>query len=150
VVSASRKQLTADLQPFRAAITADVPIVLLSTATYPSLGVTEPAACSRTVVTLLRKTLAFRGVLMTDALDSPAVAAHFTVPNAALLAIQNGVDIVLAAGPTSKDANAISIATYDRLLAAVDKGQLSRSVLESAYTRILALKSRFIARSGRS
>jgi hypothetical protein len=45
------------------------------------------------------------------------------------------------AGPTSKDANAVSNATFDRLLAGAHDGQLPRGVLQSAYQRILALKS---------
>jgi beta-N-acetylhexosaminidase len=143
-VTASRGSLTSDFRPFQEAIAAGVPIVLVSTATYPSLGVTVPAACSPTVVKLLRGTLRFKGVLITDALDSPAVTSRFTVPNAALLAIKNGVDMVLAAGATSLDANAISNATYVRLLNAADDGQLPRSVLQTAYQRILALKSRLV------
>jgi hypothetical protein len=74
-----------------------------------------------------------------DALS--ASASRSSVPNAALLGVKNGVDMVLAAGPTSKDAKAVSKATFDSLLAGAHDGQLPRGVLQSAYQRILALKS---------
>ena len=80
------------------AVVAGIPIVLVSTATYPSLGVEIPAALSKKVVgTLLRGRLGFRGVVITDALDTDAVTKYEGVPEAALSAIDAGVDMVLAA-----------------------------------------------------
>ena len=50
VVGASRSALLADLLPFRTAIRSGVPLVMVSTAAYPALGATEPAALSATIV----------------------------------------------------------------------------------------------------
>ncbi len=146
VVAATRARLTEDLAPFRSAITAGVPLVLVSTAIYPAFGETVPAACSPTVVRgLLRGQLGFQGVVITDALDTPAVTNRLSVPSAALAAVKSGVDMVLAAGTTSRDANEVSQATYNRLLAAATSGQLSGQTLRSAYRLIIRLKQRLVA-----
>lgn len=143
VVQATHEELDADLAPFRAAIRAGVPIVLVSTAIYPRLGDQLPAACSAGVVEgLLRRQLGFQGLVITDALDTPAVTTELTVPDAALAAVKSGADMVLAAGTTSRDANQVSEATYNRLLAAATDGQLSRTTLQLAYQHIIALKQR--------
>jgi beta-N-acetylhexosaminidase len=141
VVPAKRPALLADLAPFRAAIAARIPLVLVSTAVYPALGSRLPAACSSAVVTkLLRRQLRFDGVVITDALESGAVQHFFSPAQAALKAVQSGVDMVLAAGPTGADADEISIAAYQNLLAAARDGRLSRARLEVSYRRIAALK----------
>ena len=144
-VAASRGAILADLEPFNTAIGAGLPLVMLSTATYPSLGVPVPAACSAQIVTgLLRGRLAFKGVAITDALDSPAVTRYLSPADAALAAERGGVDMVLAAGDTSTDADRVSTGTYARLLTAAEGGRLPRSTLEAAYGRILQLKQRLL------
>jgi len=141
VVRASASQLNADLAPYRTAIAAGLPIVMVSTAAYPSLGVKVPAACSRAVVTgLLRGQLGFHGVVVTDALDTADVSAYWPTPQASVRAIGAGVDMVLAGGGTGRAKSDTSIASYDALVNAVKTGTLSRSTVAAAYARVLALK----------
>src|SRR4051812_13749668 len=143
VVKASGRALEADLLPFRAAIAEGVPLVMLSTAAYPSLGARVPAACSEAIVrTLLRGRLGFRGVAVTDALDTPAVHTSFSTGAAAEAALRAGVDLVLALGVTSRDADTVSQQVFGRLLRDARSGALPRRTLEQAYARVLALKSR--------
>ena len=70
-VGASLDQLDTDLIPYRRLIAAGIPLVMLSNATYTALD-SKPAAWSLAVQTLLRRTLGFRGVTITDALDAVA------------------------------------------------------------------------------
>lgn len=59
------------LRPFRAAIAAGVPIVMVSSATYPAIDPHHIAAFSSTVVRgLLRGDLGFRGVVVSDSLTT--------------------------------------------------------------------------------
>jgi beta-N-acetylhexosaminidase len=142
-VTATRAELIADLAPYRAAIAARVPLIMVSTASYPGLRFDGPAALSATIVNgLLRGSLGYTGVVITDALDSPAITTHLTVPAAAVAALNSGVDMVLAAGTTSGDANQVSTATFSRVLHGVAEGRITRTTLEHAYDRILALKRR--------
>jgi len=138
------RALLADLLPFRAAISGGIPMVMISTAVYPALGVTVPAATSRSVVTgLLRTTLRFRGVVITDALSTRAVTRYYSPSTAAVLAVRSGVDLVLAAGTTSQGADATSKAAYSAVLAAVHHRRVSAQAVASAYELIVRLKQRF-------
>jgi beta-N-acetylhexosaminidase len=144
-VTATRAQLVADLAPYRAAIAAGVPLIMVSTASYRGLGFDRPAAYSPTIVNgLLRGSLGYRGAVITDALDSPAITTHLTVPAAAVAAVNSGVDMVLAAGTTSRDADRVSTATLNGVLSAASSGRITRKTLELAYGRVLALKQHLL------
>jgi beta-N-acetylhexosaminidase len=139
-IGASAPKLNADLLPYRRAIAAGIPMVMMSTAVYPKLGIKVPAACSPAAVTgLLRERLGFQGVVLTDTLYSPAVTAYRPTPQAAVAALAAGVDIVLPGG-SSRTADATSEAVYGAIVAAVKTGALSRQTVAAAYTRVLALK----------
>jgi beta-N-acetylhexosaminidase len=143
VVGASRAKLLADLAPFSAAVRAGVPLVMVSTAVYPSLGSTVPAATSPAIVGgLLRGRLGFRGVVLTDALDTAGVARYYSTGPASVRSLQAGADAVIAAGVTPRDADAASTGAYRAVLAAARAGTLPRATLERAYTRIAALKAK--------
>ena len=145
VVHASRSQLLADLLPFRTAIAGGIPMVMVGTATYPSLGVKVPAAVSRPIVTgLLRTALGFHGVVITDALSTGAVTKYLSPSTAAVQAINSGVDMVLAAGTTSTGADATSKAAFASVLTAARTGRLSAQTLTAAYQRIVRLKQQFL------
>jgi beta-N-acetylhexosaminidase len=140
-VTASRARLQADLLPFKAAIAAHVPLVMVSTAVYPALDPAAPAALSKPVVHgLLRGSVGFDGVVITDALDTPAVAHYAPTGQAAVRALAAGADEVIAAGDTPADADAVSTAAYDAVLDAARSGALPRARLQASYRRILALK----------
>ena len=133
-IGASKAALVSDLVPFRALIRAGTPLVMLSNATYPALDA-KPATWSPAVESLLRSSLGFAGVTITDALDAAAATHHRSLPSVALLAAQSGADLLLVAG-----SEAVSDAAFDRLLAAADTGRLPRAGLERSYARILTLK----------
>src|SRR5262249_35637500 len=133
--------LIPDLAPFRAAISAGVPLVMISSAVYPSLGSSHPAVCSPAIVQqLLRHELGFRGVAISDALETPAVTNFYSTGEAAVRAISSGVDMVLAAGTTGRDATQVSKAVYLQLILAARLGQIPKRALDAAYTRVVKLK----------
>jgi beta-N-acetylhexosaminidase len=143
-VLASRTALARDLIPFRQAIAAGVPSIMVGTAIYPAYGDRLPAACSPSIVTrLLRETLHFRGVTVSDDLDTAAVSSHFAPPQAAVQAVTAGIDLVLVAGVGGSGGNAVGENSYAALLRAAQTGRLSRASLEASYARIAALKRRF-------
>src|SRR3954452_1045879 len=93
---------TANLVPFRAAIGAGVPLVMVSHAVYPALDPGHIASQSRAIVTgVLRRRLGFRGAIITDSLEARAVLAHSTVATAAVRSLRAGADLVLLTGPGS-------------------------------------------------
>ena len=140
-----------ELVPFRAAIDAGVASVMLGHLGVPALdstpvpvrasfenvwgtahhevtqGGTMPATLSAPVVSLLRS-LGFEGLVMTDAMDMGGLAAHFDPGEAAVRAIEAGVDQVLYSADTD--------AAIAGVLAAVKSGRLAMPRIDEAYERI--------------
>jgi beta-N-acetylhexosaminidase len=142
-VTASAAELRADWLPFRRAIAAGIPLVMMSTAVYPALGSKWPAALSPGEVHALRS-LGFRGAIVTDALRTPAVARYLPVGAAAVRAVAAGCDLVLAAGVTGSraDTDGASQAAFHALVAAVRSGRLARSRVAAADERVAAVVAR--------
>jgi beta-N-acetylhexosaminidase len=142
-ITASAPQLRADWLPFRRAIAAGVPLVMMSTAVYPSLGSTLPAALSPNEVHDLRA-LGFRGAIVTDALRTPAVARYDSVGEAAVQAVRAGCDLVLAAGVTgdAADTDGASEAAFAALVGAARSGRLSRATVAAADARVAGAVAR--------
>jgi beta-N-acetylhexosaminidase len=84
------------LAPFRAAVRAGVPFVMMSTAVYAHLDPGTPAAFSSRIVTgLLRGSLGFRGVVVSDDLGGAAQVADLSPGERAVSFVAAGGDLVL-------------------------------------------------------
>jgi beta-N-acetylhexosaminidase len=124
-----------DERPFAALTRTGVPLMMMSTAVYPSLD-RRPAALSRRIVQgELRGRLGFRGVTITDALDTPALAPAGGPAEAAVVAAAAGSDLVLMAGY----ADAVRAAAG--LEAALRSGRLRPGPFREAVARTLALRA---------
>ena len=137
-INASKAALEPGLLPYRTAIGHDVPIIMLSNATYTAYDATHAAGWSRAIgVTLLRDELGFTGVTITDSLDGTAHARGLSTLSLAIRAATAGTDMILVTG-----SEASTRSVYTTLLENAEKGAISRTVLRASYDRILALKAR--------
>lgn len=86
-----------ELLPFKKAIEAGVRSVMMGHLAVPSLDASgAPASLSFPLVTdLLREKLGFKGIIVTDALDMGAITSIYTSEQAAIAAIEAGIDVVL-------------------------------------------------------
>jgi beta-N-acetylhexosaminidase len=136
-ITASRAKLMKGLLPYQVAFRRGLdPVVMLSTAIYPALD-TRAAAWSRPIIHgLLRGTLGYQGVTMTDSLDSAAAVRRESDAAVALASAEAGADLLLITG-----SQATSRGVYAHLLAAAKGGTLPGSRLTASYNRIIALKS---------
>lgn len=119
IVRASRHELMAhDIQPFRAAIKANVGSVMTAHVLYPALDPSGAlATLSMAIIrVLLRERLGFEGLVVTDALDMRGLAEVADESQAAVGALFAGCDLIL--GPTDLDgvARAIDDAVADGTL----------------------------------
>jgi beta-N-acetylhexosaminidase len=122
-----------DLVPFRRAIAAGIPVVMMSNATEPDWG-SRPASLNPAAYSYLRG-LGFDGVVLTDALDAGAVqAARLDGAQAAVQAIEAGADMAMIQN-SSDYADAVA-----GLEAAVTSGALPRAQVLGSVSRILAAK----------
>jgi beta-N-acetylhexosaminidase len=131
----SRRALESDLAPFRAALKAGVPLVMVSHAVYPALDADHIASQSRAIATdLLRGRLRFRGVAITDSLEADAARATGQVDRAAEASLRAGVDLLLTTGQGS------AIRVHRRLLAVARRDARLRARVREAGARVERLR----------
>ena len=92
-----------------------------------------PASLSKQIITdLLRNEMGFDGIVITDALNMGAITKHYDSSEAAVLAIQAGVDMLLI--PDSP------MEAYEGILNAVKNGTISEQRIDESVLRILKVK----------
>lgn len=126
-----------DLAPFRAAIAAGVPLVMVGHARYPALDPARIASQSRSILDrLLRVQLGFRGVVVTDSMEARASLATGSITRASERAVRAGADLLLLTGRGSYRP------VYEHLLATARRDPEFRKRVSESAARVLALKAR--------
>jgi beta-N-acetylhexosaminidase len=126
---------TLELVPFRAAIAAGVSAVMTAHIALPCLDSVErlPATLSPAVMTgILRDSLGFHGLVVTDALTMGAIVARFGAGESAVRAFLAGSDLLLMPA----DIRAALAAMSD----AVASGRIPMERLDRSVRRVLTLK----------
>ena len=141
-----------ELVPFAAAIDAHVPMIMIGHLTCTGITPEEevedengkrtiptpPATYDPNVINvLLRHTMGYQGIVITDSLEMGAVADYCDPSEQAVLAIEAGADLVLLPEDFDK--------AYDGLLEAVKSGRISEDRINESVRRIIAEKLRMIA-----
>jgi beta-N-acetylhexosaminidase len=92
---------SADITPFRAAITAGARMVMISSAIYTKIDAARPAAFSTTVIGgMVRGDLGYSGVVISDDLGSAKQVQAWAPGTRAVDFLAAGGDIVLTVNPT--------------------------------------------------
>lgn len=137
-IEATNEELeTVDLVPFRAAIEAGVPMIMVGHVSLPNIvGDSTPAPLSSAVVQgMLRDSLGYTGIIVTDSLSMGAITDYYTPAEAAVAALKAGCDIPLM--PERLDE------AYQGVLSAVQVGELTEERLDESLTRILSAKQEY-------
>jgi beta-N-acetylhexosaminidase len=137
VVTADVQHLmNVELIPFKAAIDAGVALVMTAHIALPAIdGDNMPATLAPKIITgLLRDSLGFKGVAITDAMTMEGIGKGYTTEQSSVLAVKAGADILLKTTDPTRAINA--------LVAAVESGEISRARIDSAARRMLELKAR--------
>ncbi len=124
-----------ELVPFRAAVRAGVDAVMSAHLALPGFDAdsTRPATLSPAVLTgVLRDSLGFKGLVVTDALDMGALVTRYGGGEAAVLAFEAGTDLLLMPANPREALEAIT--------AAVTSGRIPRARLAHSVLKILTLK----------
>lgn len=120
--------------PFEAGIEAGAEIVMAGHISVPNVtGDYLPASLSYTMITeILRNELKFDGVVITDAMNMGAITNVYGSGEAAVKAIQAGIDLILMPGDF--------YGAYSGVLEAVKNGTISTERLDESVERIFRLK----------
>jgi beta-N-acetylhexosaminidase len=128
------EMLKCEMIPFKAGIKAGAQMIMTAHISAPKVsGEDVPATLSSVILQdKLRGELGFDGVIVTDAMDMGAITTQFSNTEAAIKAIQAGVDIVLCSREFVK--------VFDAVVEAVEKGKIKESRIDESVKRILELK----------
>ncbi len=125
---------------FQAGIAAGADAVMTTAVYVPGLGGgSTPAMFSAPVVGRLRAQLGFGGVIVTDSMSMGGVGAQYSLPEATILALAAGNDLVLL-GYTDAGYEAEAMAAVS---AAVQSGRLDRVKLHESAMRVNQLRDKW-------
>ena len=104
-----------------------------------------PASLSSKVIKgLLRDSLKFDGVVISDAMSMRAITDNYSFEEAVVLAVNAGVDVLLY--PGNEHNGSSLVADVIRIIRKnIDKGVISQNKIEESYQRIIALKKKITA-----
>lgn len=127
--------LSTELVPFVAGIGAGAKAVMTAHISLPQIDNSGHASTlSPAVVTgILREKLGFQGIVVTDGMTMQGITSHYAAGEAAVLAIEAGVDCILVPDNFEK--------AFDGVLNAVKSGRISGQRLDASVRKILAAKS---------
>jgi beta-N-acetylhexosaminidase len=125
-----------ELVPFRAAIAAGVDVVMSAHIALPVIdpGQLRPGTVAPNILTgILRDSLGFHGLIVTDALNMAGVADMYGA-EAGVRAFLAGADLLLQPADPR--------AAIDAMARAVDRGEITMERLDTSVRRVLELKRR--------
>jgi beta-N-acetylhexosaminidase len=131
-----------ELVPFKRAVADGVAAIMTAHVLVPALDEHAPASFSKRIVTgLLKDTLQFGGMVMTDDLGMKGATAHVLPSDVLVAAITAGCDVGLLCNSTP-DEQATAIET---LIRAAEDGRLPGTRIDDALARQKRAKERFLA-----
>ena len=119
---------TADFLPFSAGIAESAPFVLVSHNIVNCMDDTLPASLSPKVHEVLRGTLGFDGLIVTDDLAMDAVSSYAQNGSAAVLALLAGNDMIVTTDYREQ---------IPQVIAAVERGELDEREIDAHVYRVL-------------
>jgi beta-N-acetylhexosaminidase len=135
-----------ELVPFQACIEAGVESMMTAHITFPALDPRpgRAATLSEPILNgLLRQQMGFDGVVFSDSMEMQAIADHYGVAEASILALEAGADMIITCGGFEAHLKAV-----EGLVEAVESGRLSRQRLEQSWQRLQQMRTRQADTSG--
>ncbi len=123
-----------ELPPFKKAAKSRVDMVMMAHLVVDIIDKDKPCTISPKAYQLLRDTLKFDKVIITDELEMNAIKDHFGVIEASIEALNAGADQVLYRNFE------MSVNCYEAAVKAYEKKQLKASDIQAKYNRIIKLK----------
>jgi beta-N-acetylhexosaminidase len=133
-----------ELAPYRALMTERVVDSVMTAHVFNRrLDRHHPATLSRATITgLLRGELGWTGVVVSDDLRMGAIEQHYGLAEAAVLALNAGVDLLLISDDRLPDKSSAAATTLAAIRHALESGRLSPRTIASALSRLDTLRSR--------
>jgi len=128
-----------EIRPFRVAIEKDVEMIMVAHIMYPQIDKDYPATMSKRIIQeLLREKLKYDGIIVSDDMTMGAIIENYTLEDGVLSFIRAGGDIALICHGKENPKKAI-----EKIIEAVNAGDLNEEEIDKKVFRILALKEKF-------
>lgn len=126
-----------ELVPFQKAVEAGVDMVMTAHIVLPRIEPSRlPGTLSPAIVTgILREEWGYDGVVVSDCLEMDAIAGHYGVGEAAVMAVEAGVDLITVSHRYERQ-----IEVLEALIQAVESGRLQEERIDQSIARILRVK----------
>jgi len=146
LVDITKTWADSELTPYRQLLSAGVVDLIMTAHVFnANLDSVYPATLSRKTVTgILRQSLGYQGVVVSDEMSMQAIVNYYGFDEAIALAVQAGVDILLY--NKNQDSSGFSLARHvvDFLERKVLDGTIAAARIDESYNRIMALKQRIV------
>ena len=114
-------------------------MIMTTDVLMPAIDPTLPAELSPTFVNgILRNQFGYNGVVITDALYMLGIAKKWNLPQAVVMSIEAGNDMILGVRDSSQLAASVAA-----LKQAINDGSLSMTRINQSVSRIIALKMQY-------
>jgi beta-N-acetylhexosaminidase len=136
--------LELEVLPYRALIAEDLADAIMTAhVVNRRLDPRHPATLSwATVSGLLRAGLGYQGLVVSDDLRMDAIGQHYRLGQAASLALEAGVDVLLLGDDRLPDGRSAAGVVLEALQSALREGQLDPDRVATALARVRAFKAR--------
>lgn len=125
---------SAELVPFQNAIDHGASFIMVAHISLPNVtSENVPASLSSEIITdLLRNSMGYNGIVITDSMAMGAIADNYSSGDAAVKTITAGSDMILMPADFNE--------AYNAVLSAVQNGTISEDRINQSVTRILKVK----------
>jgi beta-N-acetylhexosaminidase len=114
-------------------------MIMATDVMMPAIDPTMPGELSHTFITdILRNQFGYNGVVITDALYMLGIANKWSLPQAVVLSIEAGDDMILGVRDSTDLASSVAA-----LKQAIANGDLSMAQINASVSRIIALKMQY-------
>ena len=140
MVDKTEEELEAlELIPFRAAVEAGIPAMMISHVMFPKIESEKvPCTMSRKFVTgLLKEKMGFDGLIFTDCMEMLAIQDHYGTPEGTVAAFKAGVDM----GEVSSSMHLLW-GTAKLVNEAAERGEFDLDEIKASVKKILAVKEK--------
>lgn len=139
IVNHDKKRLDeVELYPFKVAIKEGVNAIMSAHIVFKAYEKEEiPATISKNVMSLLRKDLGFKGLIVSDCMEMKAIDNFYTTAKGVALGIEAGLDMAFVSHTLSKQ-----IAALEEIEKAINEGKIIISEIDEKVARILEYKEK--------
>lgn len=127
---------TTEFLPFKSGIDAGADFIMISHMTLVNATKEKvPSSISKEVITdMLINELGYKGIIITDSFSMGAITKEYSTADAAVRAVNAGVDMILMPSDLA--------GTHGAILEAVESGEISKERIEESVRKILLLKAK--------